>query len=287
MIGYKLCKKLNKFFKLPVHPFNLSNNKAMSYGEWQYEKGADTLKSYEGFFDIEKDNIFEGKTVVDIGCGEAGKTLFYAKHGVERIFGVEVLGKYEEQANSLAHKLGLSDKFEFVTSDAANLPFEDNSIDIIIANDAIEHVDEPERVITECLRVLKRDGRLYMNFPPYYHPFGAHLSDAIGMPWVHMFFSERTLIDVYKDAVKDLPDGEDRIDFRISKDEKGLEYFSYINKMTVKRFKKIKNELGLNVVYYKEIPLRSFFAPLAKLPIIKEVFVKMVVCIVEKSEHVY
>jgi len=283
MIGYKLCKKLNKFFKLPVHPFNLSNDKAMSYGEWQYEKGADTLKSYEGFFDIEKDNIFAGKIVVDIGCGEAGKTLFYAKHGVERIFGVEVLGKYGEQANGLAHKLGLSDKFEFITSDAANLPFEDGSIDVIIANDAIEHVDEPERVIKECLRVLKVGGKLYMNFPPYYHPFGAHLSDAIGMPWVHMFFSEQTLIDVYKDAVKNLPDGKDRIEFRISKDEKGLEYFSYINKMTVKRFKKIKSELDLNVAYYNEIPLRSFFAPLAKLPIIKEMFVKMVVCVVEKK----
>ncbi|HAS92002.1 MAG TPA: class I SAM-dependent methyltransferase, partial [Clostridiales bacterium] len=47
----------------------------------------------------------------------------------------------------------------------------------------------------------------------------AHLSDAIGIPWVHVFFSEKTLINTYKELVKNLPDGAERIDFRISKKE--------------------------------------------------------------------
>ena len=59
-------------------------------------------------------------------------------------------------------------------------------------NDAMEHVDEPEKVLDECYRILKKDGKVYLNFPPYNHPYGAHLSDAIGMPWVHVFFSRKT-----------------------------------------------------------------------------------------------
>jgi len=254
----------------------------MSYGEWQYEKGIDTLKAYEGFIDTHDIDIFKDKVVVDIGCGEAGKTLYYAGLGASKIYGVEILDKYREQAYALAQKLGFRDKFEFISCDATGLPFEADSIDVIIINDAMEHVDEPENVIIECLRVLRKGGRIYINFPPYYHPFGAHLSDAIGMPWVHLFFSEQTLIKAYKEEVKNLPDGQDRIDFRISQDEKGREYFSYINQMTVKRFKRIKTKLELNVIYYEELPLRRYFEVLAKIPVIKELFVKMVVCVVEK-----
>lgn len=117
---------------------------------------------------------------------------------------------------------------------------------------------------------------------PYYHPFGAHLSDAIGFPWVHLFFSEETLIKVYKDLVKDLPDGQKRIDFRIAKDENGKEYFAYINGMTIRRFNKILRDTYFNISYYREVPLRNFLIPFAKIPILKEGFVKMVVAILEK-----
>ncbi|HHY12372.1 MAG TPA: hypothetical protein GX529_07055 [Firmicutes bacterium] len=79
-------------------------------------------------------------------------------------------------------------------------------------------------------RILKPGGRLYVDFGPYYHLFGAHLQDAIGFPWGHLFFDDKTLIKVYKDLVSQYPDGQQRINFRISEDSDGQEYFSYINK---------------------------------------------------------
>ncbi|MDP4134222.1 MAG: class I SAM-dependent methyltransferase, partial [Bacillota bacterium] len=103
-----------------------------------------------------------------------------------------------------------------------------------------------------------------------------------GIPWVHMFFGEQTLIKGYKELVKPLPDKDMRINFRISTNEKGKEYFSYINKMTIKRFNRIKKSCPLNIIYYKEVPLRGFLSPLTKLPLFKEMFVKMVVTVFEK-----
>lgn len=280
----KICKKVNSKFPLPKHPFNLNNDGIMTYSEWQYSKGIDTIKFYLEFSSAEE--MFKNKIVLDIGCGAAGKTMYYASLGVNKIYGVEILSKYKNEAESLAKKLKLDDKFDFVSGDAANLPFESNSIDTIIMNDAMEHVDEPEKVLKECIRVLKVGGRLYLNFPPYHHPFGAHLSDAIGIPWVHLFFDDATLIEVYKDAVADLPDGKDRIEFRIAKKANGEEYFSYINGMTLKRFKRILNELGINPVYYREVPLRNVTKVLAHTPILKEMFVKMAVCVIEKKEKI-
>jgi len=272
---------VNKRFKLPQHPFNMRNNGEKTYAMWQYEKGIDTVKSYLKFTD--SDAMFKDKVVLDIGCGAAGKSLFYANCGAEKVYGLDILPQYKDESETLAKQLNLQDKFEFVLGDAAKMDFPDNSFDTIIMNDAMEHVDEPEKVLEECARVLKKGGKLFVNFPPYNHPFGAHLSDAVAIPWVHLFFSEQTLINGYKELVKDLPDGEARIKFRIATDKNGKEYFSYINKMTLKRFKKIKENLtAMQLIHYSEEPLRPVVSLLAKMPVLKEGFVRMAVCVFEK-----
>jgi len=276
----KLLLKLNKCFKTPPHPFNLQNDGVMSYAMWQYQKGEETIKFYLDFCDQQE--LFGNKTVVDIGCGAAGKSLYYASCGAKKVIGVEILEKYREEAEALAKELSLSDKFRFICADAAALPFEDGSIDTIIMNDAMEHVARPEAVLDEVLRVLTPGGRLFVNFPPINHPYGAHLSDLIAIPWVHLFFRERTLIEAYKELCKSVPDGDERIAFRISKREDGSEYFSYINHMSIKRFDRILRTKGITPVYRAHIPLRGFLRPLSKLPLLKEYFVKMVVCVLEK-----
>ena len=264
-----------------MHPFNLKNEGKKSYALWQYEQGERTIEFFLQKYDIKE--MFEGKTIIDIGCGAGGKSIYYASCGAEKVYGLEILEKYRGEAMALAESVGMGEKFEFVTGDSAALPFEDNVADTIIVNDAMEHVGNPEKTISEMLRVLKKGGKIYINFPPYHHPFGAHLSDAVYIPWVHLFFSEKTLISAYKDLVKDLPDGADRINFRISENESGKEYFSYINKMTIKHFKKILKGMEIKTAYYREVPLRGFLSPLTKLPLLKEMFVKMVVCVIEKN----
>ncbi len=276
-----LLIKINKLFKPVVHPFNLNNDGVKTYAMWQFEKGEDTIKNYLGY--TNKEEMFKGKDILDIGCGAGGKSLYYITLGANHVYGVDVVESYKEESETLARKLNLENEFTFICADAKSLPYPDNSFDTIIMNDAMEHVGEPEEVLKEVLRVLKKGGKVYINFPPYNHPFGAHLSDAIFIPWVHLFFSEKTLIRDYKELVKDLPDGKSRINFRISKDENGKEYFSYINKMTIKRFKNILKNLNITPSYYNEMPLRNFLAPLAKLPVLKEMFVKMAVCVIEKK----
>ncbi len=279
-MSVKFLLFLNKFFPLPKHPFNMQNNGEMTYAMWQYTKGIDTIKFYLKYAD-EKD-MFEGKDVLDIGCGAAGKSLYYLSLGAKTVTGIDVVEKYEEEAYALKKELKL-EGFKFCVADAANTEFPANSFDTVIMNDAMEHVDKPAEVLKEIKRILKPGGKLFVNFPPYNHPFGAHLSDAIGIPWVHLFFGDKTLIKAYKLLVKKHPDGEERIKFRIGTDKQGKEYFSYINKMTIKRFSALAKECGMRINYYSEEPLRKIFRPLCKIKFIKDCFVKMVVCVFEKE----
>lgn len=52
-----------------------------------------------------------------------------------------------------------------VVCDISNLPFEDNSIDIVLNIAVLEHVPNPQKVIDEIYRVLKPDGIVYTAFP--------------------------------------------------------------------------------------------------------------------------
>lgn len=97
-----------------------------------------------------------------------------------------------------------------------------------------------------------------------------------------MLFSEKSLIQNYKSSVESLPYGKNRIDLRISTDENGNEYFSYINKMTIKRFEKVIKQSDFNKIYYKSIPLKKLLTPVSKIPFLKEYFTKMIVFIGKK-----
>ncbi len=278
-----LCKNLNRLFPLPRHPFNLQNEGKLSYAQWQYQMGRRTIEFYLKATSEKK--MFEGKTVLDVGCGAAGKTLYYASRGARKVCGIDTVEHYREEAMELAREKKLEDRFEFIVGDASKMPFEDDFFDTIIMNDAMEHVARPGDVLSECRRVLKPGGRLYINFPPYYHPFGAHLSDAVGIPWVHVLFSEKTLIQVYRELVRDLPDGEKRVSLRIGRDQEGREYFAYINGMTIGRFEQLVNQTPMNVCYYRIVPLRNVFGLFSRSRILREYFTKMVVCIMEKGEN--
>lgn len=49
------------------------------------------------------------------------------------------------------------------------LPVRDQSIDIVVCCEVLEHVDSPPRVLREIRRVLKPDGLLLLSFPNYWN----------------------------------------------------------------------------------------------------------------------
>jgi len=72
---------------------------------------------------------------------------------------------YAQQLNEGVENL------EYRVEDALNLSFADNSFDLIISVDVIEHVGKPARMIEEVFRVLKPGGIALITFPSLKFPF--------------------------------------------------------------------------------------------------------------------
>ena len=276
-----VLRAMNHCFPRPVHPFNLRNETEFSYADWQFEKAPSTLNYYLEQYSIEE--LFVGKRVLDFGCGEAGKSVYYAGLGAKEVVGMDIVPEYEERAVRFAQKHDCSN-FSFICADVTSLPIPSDHLDTIIMNDFMEHVSDPEKTLRETIRILRPGGRAFINFPPYHHPYGAHLSDEISIPWVHELFDEQTIISEYKSRVRNLPDGEERIRLRFSKGEDGLDHLTYINHMTIERFEEMLERLAIEPEYYHLTPLRPWLAPLAKIPACREYLNKMVTCVIRKED---
>ncbi len=187
---------------MPEHPFNLQNAGTKTYSQWQYEMGEDTIAFY--LKKVTSKEMFLNKTVLDIGCGAGGKTMYFASQGVSHIYGMDVVDHYREDAEAFAKEKGMEDRFSFVLGDAHQAPFADACVDTIIMNDAMEHVADLAGT-SECYRILKPKGRLYVNFPPFNHPYGAHLKDCNRHSLGASVFSDKTMIEAYKRLVSLCP----------------------------------------------------------------------------------
>lgn len=102
-----------------------------------------------------------GEVLVDIGSG-GGLDAFLAakKVGLEgRVIGVDMTPEMLERARRSAQLNGYTN-VEFRQGDAADIPVEDETVDVVISNCVINLTEDKGRVFAEIYRVLKPGGRL-------------------------------------------------------------------------------------------------------------------------------
>lgn len=66
-----------------------------------------------------------------------------------------------------------------IVGDVTKMPFEDGSVDAVLAIHLLEHVEEPQLAVREIYRVLKPGGYAYFDTPFlfYYHPMKGYYKD--------------------------------------------------------------------------------------------------------------
>ena len=72
---------------------------------------------------------------------------------------LEISPEMIKVAERNAGEYGLEDRVKYITGDAKEMPFEDNTFDGVFTNGSLHEWAEPEKVIDEIYRVLKPGGR--------------------------------------------------------------------------------------------------------------------------------
>jgi arsenite methyltransferase len=102
-----------------------------------------------------------GERVLDLGSGAGTDTLVAAQMvGPEgHVTGIDMTPEMLAKARAAASEMGLSN-VDFVEGEAEELPFLDQSFDVVISNGVIDLVPDKDAVFSEIFRVLQPGGRI-------------------------------------------------------------------------------------------------------------------------------
>jgi len=252
---------------------------------------------WDNYFGKELRPMLRGANVLDVGCFTGGRdAAWFQRYELGSLTGLEIRPVCVDAATRFAASKGI--RAEYLVGLAESMPFEAGRFDAILTFETFEHVQDLAKVLSECHRVLKPGGKMFMVFPSYFHPTSHHLGLVTSCPAIQWFFSGRTLVKAYYDILQERGKEADWYN-RHSRGLEPWERCNTINGTTVNRFARLVEADGWQIVMQSKKPIGSvgrgisknkgarllskLFVPLTSVPILKEVFVHRITYILEKK----
>ena len=149
------CKKERNIMNTKEKTKQHFNETAENYNESEDGKFVEPM--YENLVnEIQKS---KGGNILDIGCGNGNLFTLLPDEKYE-LTGVDFCENMILEAKNRCGK-----KASFFVADAEELPFDDNTFDIIVCNASFHHYIHPNTVLMEIQRVLKDGGKLLIGDP--------------------------------------------------------------------------------------------------------------------------
>lgn len=134
----------------------------------EFSKAADIYETgHAGIYEMCKDDYpyiseelakEDYQDLLDCGCGTGPMiSLLYEKDSTKNYTGLDITPKMIEVGKSKNLK-----GVKWVVGDCEDLPFEDNSFDVIICSNSFHHYPNPQRFFDSAKRVLRSGGRLIL-----------------------------------------------------------------------------------------------------------------------------
>ncbi|HMQ04674.1 MAG TPA: class I SAM-dependent methyltransferase [Pyrinomonadaceae bacterium] len=226
---------------------------------------------------------FKNKTVMEVGCSQG----YLLNSFLDNVHFYPIGADLDADALDIARK-NYGEKIRFVQTTASSIPVADESVDIIYSIDTVEHLSNIRAIFSECYRILKPGGTMFVHFQGWYGPYGSHLEDIIPFPWANAVFSMDTLLKVAA-HLYDSPDYDVAcyfVDPETGKrkpnpylDRAGWDEF--LNHLTIRQFKRVISELPFEVKHFENIGfggrtfrIGRYLSKLSKVPVANEFFTK-------------
>lgn len=125
----------------------------------------------------------ENLTILDLGSGQGGTAKVLSEKNLVISLDLNIIRlKYQEE---------FEENIQRVNGDALKVPLKPGSFDLIILQDVIEHVDDPQNLINSLYILLKKDGILYLSTPNKLSIFNIISDPHWGLPIVSLLKREK------------------------------------------------------------------------------------------------
>lgn len=102
--------------------------------------------------------------VLDVGCGGGNTACLIAELYGSRVLGIDISEVMVAKAKERARRMGLDDRVEFRVADVFELPFEENSFDVVIVESVLTPLPgDKSKALGEMVRVVRPGGRIGVN----------------------------------------------------------------------------------------------------------------------------
>lgn len=121
--------------------------------------GIQSLKRYENLYKIFRNYIKPKGRILDGGCATGGFLDFLNKKGFKKLYGFDISDKFIKASKN-------KNKFCFRQGSVVNIPFsQSDSFELVILDQVLEHIVNPQAAFKEIKRVLSPGGILCISVP--------------------------------------------------------------------------------------------------------------------------
>jgi 2-polyprenyl-3-methyl-5-hydroxy-6-metoxy-1,4-benzoquinol methylase len=233
--------------------------------------------------------INAGKTVLEIGCAEAGVLKAFLDRGCLAT-GVELAGSKLDTARQLLPDEIQSGRLVLINKNIYEEEFKQQfrgQFDLIVLKDVIEHIPDQQKLLAYLMTFLKPGGVIFFAFPPWYMPFGGHQQMCRNkilsvLPWFHILpaFMYRAILKLFGESAA-------TIEGLLANKRTGI---------SIERFERILDKTGYQILsrkFYLLNPIYEFkfklkpkeqFSMIAALPYLRDLFTTGVYYLVSLPE---
>jgi ubiquinone/menaquinone biosynthesis C-methylase UbiE len=104
--------------------------------------------------------VVKGKVVLDLASGAGYGTHMIAQQA-KKVYGID----YSADAVAYAQKHYGAKNIEYKVGDAHEIPLPDDSVDVVVSLETIEHLQKPAKFVAEVKRILRPGGQFIVSTP--------------------------------------------------------------------------------------------------------------------------
>ena len=131
---------------------------------------------------ISKDCKCQNLKILDIGSGEGGTSEVLSEDNFVTSFDMNKI-RLRRQQNSFSD-------INLLCGSSSSLPFKNNSLDLIILQDVLEHLDNKEKLINNIYNLLNDNGMIYLSTPNKFSVVNIIADPHWGVPLVSLLKRE-------------------------------------------------------------------------------------------------